>query len=91
MIFLKPGYTANVDWLNGTSFGNALATSLVEKAWYKDLNRIVTHVCIFKTFKQLGHAMQYKATSYTILHMNKAFLIHFEGKGMKHDIYYIIF
>jgi hypothetical protein len=41
------GFTASVDWNNGTPFGNALANSFVERAWYKDLNRIVTRVCIY--------------------------------------------
>ncbi len=33
-----------MDFMKGTLFGEAFANSLVQKAWYKDLNRIVTQV-----------------------------------------------
>ncbi len=38
------GLKAYVDWDKGTDFGNALADTMVEKAWYKDLSSIFTRV-----------------------------------------------
>jgi hypothetical protein len=41
------GLRAYVDWDKGTDFGNALADTMVEKAWYKDLGSMLIRVSTY--------------------------------------------